>query len=72
MLVAHLVVAWIAVLITGVYRLAQEPEWLGDWRVWVAAAAMLALVPVIVIGWWAVRLLVGAWVRAQPPDPLDR
>jgi hypothetical protein len=44
-------------------RITRPPE---------VVPTMLALVPVIVVGWWAVRLLVGAWVRAQPPDPLDR
>ena len=72
MLVAHVAIGWIVALISIVWAVFAEPEVFGEWPTWLLVVATAVLSVVVVLGWWAVRLLVGSWVRAQPLDPMDR
>jgi hypothetical protein len=65
---------WIVGILGVVWFLVTDPGVVATWELWAAVGTLLLFAPVVVIGWWAVRLLVGSWVRAQTPDPpsLDR
>lgn len=71
LLVAHVAILWIVALISIAWAVVAQPEVFREWSMWLGVGATAALGVAVFVGWWAVRLLVGSWVRAQPPDPLD-